>query len=268
MSTSSNTAVVHRFVEDVLNQGMYELLDELWDRDLVWRGGSLGEVHGLDAYRDMLEASARGAFTGMRLTIHQTVAQDDTVALLFTNSGIHTGDFMGTPPTGRHASWLGSGFYRLRDNKIVEATFAEDILGLLRQLTADDTSPRREPHCLRRHRTHRTGPTARRPRPRVQPPDHRACPRRGRLHAAPATRTVTGSVFDPIASPTPSSLPWARAAPHHRAVLTRRPHHRRRHAPPRHPAPADRLRGRLPRARTSAPSPAWPTANSPPRSSP
>ncbi|MFD5013803.1 ester cyclase [Streptomyces chartreusis] len=139
MSTSSNTAVVHRFIDEVLNQGKYGLLDELWDRDLVWRGGSLGEVHGLDAYRSMLETSARTAFTDMHLTVHETVAQDDTVALLFTNSGRHTGDFMGTAATGRHAAWLGSGFYRLRDNKIVEATFAEDILGLLGQLTAADS---------------------------------------------------------------------------------------------------------------------------------
>ena len=43
---------------------------------------------------------------------------------------------MGNPATGKHAEWLGIGIYTVRDGRITEGWFAEDILGLLLQLDA------------------------------------------------------------------------------------------------------------------------------------
>jgi hypothetical protein len=37
---------------------------------------------------------------------------------------------------GKHAEWLGIGIYTVRDGRITDAWFAEDILGLLLQLDA------------------------------------------------------------------------------------------------------------------------------------
>jgi predicted ester cyclase len=54
--------------------------------------------------------------------------------LRFTNSGINIGPFMGNPPTGKHAKWLGIGIYTIRDGRVAEAWFAEDILTVLTQL--------------------------------------------------------------------------------------------------------------------------------------
>jgi predicted ester cyclase len=54
----------------------------------------------------------------------------------FTNSGTNVGTFLDNPPTGKHAEWLGIGIYTLRDGRITEGWFAEDILGMLIQLEA------------------------------------------------------------------------------------------------------------------------------------
>lgn len=54
--------------------------------------------------------------------------------LRFTNSGRHSGPFLGVAATGRHATWQGIGIYAVREHKIAEARFAEDLLGLLDQL--------------------------------------------------------------------------------------------------------------------------------------
>jgi predicted ester cyclase len=43
---------------------------------------------------------------------------------------------MNTPATGKRAEWLGVGIYTVRDGRIAEAWFAEDILGMLLQLDA------------------------------------------------------------------------------------------------------------------------------------
>ncbi|MEU9885275.1 SDR family NAD(P)-dependent oxidoreductase [Sphaerisporangium sp. NPDC051011] len=128
--------VVRRFLDEVVNGGDLAAIDELWSEDLRWHGGSLGEVTGLSAFKEHLAASAAGAFTGMRLRVDEIIAVGDKVVVRFTNSGTHTGTFMGAPATGRHAQWLGIGIYTVTTGKISEAWFGEDALGILLQLGA------------------------------------------------------------------------------------------------------------------------------------
>jgi predicted ester cyclase len=96
----------------------------------------MGDIHGLDAFRDYLTANAAGAFTGMHLRVDDLISAGDTVVVRFVNSGTQTGPFMGAPATGRPAEWLGIGIYRITAGKISEAWFGEDILGMLLQLEA------------------------------------------------------------------------------------------------------------------------------------
>jgi limonene-1,2-epoxide hydrolase len=82
----AEVAVVRRFIDEVINGGQLDLVDELWSKDLEWHGGSLGEIHGLASYKAFLRAAAEGAFSGMHLTVHDVVAADGKVAVRFTNS--------------------------------------------------------------------------------------------------------------------------------------------------------------------------------------
>jgi hypothetical protein len=47
----AEVAVVRRFIDEVINGGQLDLVDELWSKDLDWHGGSLGEIHGLASYK-------------------------------------------------------------------------------------------------------------------------------------------------------------------------------------------------------------------------
>ena len=132
--TGAEVAVVRRFIEEVINGGQIDLVDELWAKDLAWHGGSLGEIHGLSSYKGFLRAAAKGAFSGMHLTVHDVVAANGKVAVRFTNSGTHTGAFMGAPATGKRAEWLGIAVYTVVAGKITEAWFGEDVLGMMLQL--------------------------------------------------------------------------------------------------------------------------------------
>jgi predicted ester cyclase len=133
MLATEPETVVQRFLTEVVNGGNLAANDELWAEDLIWHGGSLGEVHGLAAYKEFMAANGAGAFTGMRLTIHEVITAADKVVVRFTNSGTHTGPFMGVPPTGVRAAWLGIGIYTVTSGRISEAWFAEDIFGMLQQ---------------------------------------------------------------------------------------------------------------------------------------
>ncbi|MCX5235248.1 ester cyclase [Streptomyces prunicolor] len=134
MSAQDSITVVQGFIDTVLNGGDLSGLERYWTEDMVWRGGSLGEYHGLADFRKFAEANAAGAFTGMHLEPQRFLTDGDTVVALFTNSGVNTGPFMGMPATDKPAKWNGVGIYRIHDGKIAEATFVEDILAMLLQL--------------------------------------------------------------------------------------------------------------------------------------
>lgn len=134
MSAQDNISVVQGFIDQVLNGGDLSSLERYWTEDMVWRGGSLGEYHGLASFKKFAEANAAGAFTGMHLEPQRFLAEGDTVVALFTNSGVNTGPFMGMPATDKPAKWNGVGIYRIHNGKIAEATFVEDILAMLLQL--------------------------------------------------------------------------------------------------------------------------------------
>lgn len=127
-------AVVRRFIDQVVNRANFAALDDIWATNLVWHGGSMGDIHGLDAFKQHMTANAGNAFTNMHLHIDDIVATGDKVVLRFTNSGTQSGPFMGTPASGKHAAWLGIGIYTVVDGKIAEAWFGEDILGMMLQL--------------------------------------------------------------------------------------------------------------------------------------
>jgi predicted ester cyclase len=129
-----NIAVVQRFIVGAVNGRDPSVLDETWSDDLIWHGGSLGEFHGKAAFTAALTNNATSAWSDMRLEIHQIIASGDKVVLRFTNSGTNIGPFMSYPPTGKRAEWLGIGIYTVRDGRITEGWFAEDILGMLIQL--------------------------------------------------------------------------------------------------------------------------------------
>lgn len=133
-TAAANVAVVKRFLIEVVNGGHFELVDQLWAKDMVWHGASLGEVKGIEAYRKELEASVGGSFSNMRLDIKDVIASGDKVVVYFTNSGENTGPFLGLPATGKYSIWEGIGIYKLIGGKITEAWFVEDILGQQRML--------------------------------------------------------------------------------------------------------------------------------------
>jgi len=126
--------LVKRFIERVVNGGDLSLIDELWAKDLAWHGGSLGDLEGLPALKRFMHANAAGAFSGMHLRIDDIVSVGSKVVVRFTNSGTQTGSFMGAPPTGKRAEWLGIGIYTVVNGRIVEGWFGEDVLGMLIQL--------------------------------------------------------------------------------------------------------------------------------------
>lgn len=130
----SNKSIVQKFIDEVINKGSIDLVDELWASDLIWHGGSMGDVYGIENYKRMLTNASKGSFVNMKLEIKEILEDGNKVVLYFTNSGKNIGDFMGNKATGKFAKWDGMGVYKIENGKIKEAWFSEDILGMFIQL--------------------------------------------------------------------------------------------------------------------------------------
>jgi predicted ester cyclase len=76
------------------------------------------------------------AFPGSQLTIDDTIAEGDQLAVRFHVSGEHHGEFMGVPPTGREFVLVGQTAMRFRDGRVGERWTTVDLLGLMIQLGA------------------------------------------------------------------------------------------------------------------------------------
>lgn len=76
------------------------------------------------------------AFPDGKHTIDETFEIGDRVFLRGSFAGTHTGDFMGTPPTGKEITLTFMNFDRFDDGKLVEHRVEVDMLGLMQKLGA------------------------------------------------------------------------------------------------------------------------------------
>jgi steroid delta-isomerase-like uncharacterized protein len=128
-------AVVRRFLDEVLTQGKATTLDEVMSEELVWHGGSFGELRGLDEFKQFI-GQFLAAFADLQVAVDDVISADDKVAARLSVHGTHTGDLMGIAATGSEATWTDINIYRVDDGKIVEEWFCGDYLGMLQQIGA------------------------------------------------------------------------------------------------------------------------------------
>ncbi len=129
--------------------GMYEA----WNSNRMDDFYALLDSHVVDHNADDVEAGLAGVraaldgvrrgFPDLRYTVEH-VAFDgvDVTAVRLHCAGTHTGDFFGTPATGRPARWTETRWARWRDGKVVEHWATTDSLTMMRQLGLLETGGR------------------------------------------------------------------------------------------------------------------------------
>jgi steroid delta-isomerase-like uncharacterized protein len=138
MSEEQNKKMLQRFVEEVLNQGNLDVMDELFAADGVTHALPPGIPPNREGYRMFLR-TLRVAFPDLHVQIEDMVAEGDKVVNRATGSGTMQGEFLGMPPTGQQATWPEIHIWRFAGDQIVEQWGQVDMLGLLQQLGAIPT---------------------------------------------------------------------------------------------------------------------------------
>ena len=129
-----NVAVARRWTEDVINHGNLAALDEILAPNVVHHGATFSAVQGIDGVKQALQRVIT-AFPET-LTIEQTIAEGDLVAVRYAGTGTHEGDYFGVPATGKTVQLSGINLYRIDCGRIVESWSKINGLDLLRQVTA------------------------------------------------------------------------------------------------------------------------------------
>jgi predicted ester cyclase len=96
----NNKALVRRFVEEVLNGGNLDAIDELMAPDYLDHGTPTGKYAGREGHKRSI-AKQLAASSDLRFHIEEQIAEGDKVVSWVIGSGTHDRErFMGLAPTG------------------------------------------------------------------------------------------------------------------------------------------------------------------------
>jgi predicted ester cyclase len=122
MAADQNKLLVRRFVEEAVNQGNLDVLDEVADGEIA-----VAARHWIGPFRK--------SFPDFQIEIIDLIAEGERVAAHFRCSGTHLGEWMGHPPTGRRFHDVDEIYiFRVRNGRLTGATGVEDNMARMRQL--------------------------------------------------------------------------------------------------------------------------------------
>jgi steroid delta-isomerase-like uncharacterized protein len=132
----ANEKASRKILQEVFGAGKYDLADDVIRADAIGHDPALPEpVKGPEGLKEAARGY-RAAFPDLELTIHETVAEGELVAIRWTAQGTHKGDLFGIAPSGKQATVTGITIDRYAGGKIAESWTNWDTLGLLQQLGA------------------------------------------------------------------------------------------------------------------------------------
>jgi predicted ester cyclase len=114
-----NTATVRRVFEEVLNQRKLDVIEEIYDPDIVDHDPLPGAPPGREGVRYSIGGLIEG-FPDLQVTIEAMSAHGNLVVVHNTWRGTQTGRLVGLPPTGRPVTFTGVVIWRLHENRIAE----------------------------------------------------------------------------------------------------------------------------------------------------
>lgn len=129
-----NNERIRRF-QIAINTNDLALAEELIDEKAAFTTPvSPEKLYGAKGYLSVVDLM-RKSFSDIRWDINETVADEHKVAVHWTCSGTHDGEFMGLPATGKKFAFGVMNFYYFNDDgKITNDIAAEGLIGLFRAL--------------------------------------------------------------------------------------------------------------------------------------
>lgn len=135
MSTEENKTLTRRFMEEIVNEGKLDVIDELIDRDFVNHYPAPGISPDREGFKKHL-SDVHTSFTRIRYVTEDLLAENDKVVIRGTFNAVSTGGFRGASAVDREVIMTFTVMLRFESGKIVERWGNADELGLFTQLGA------------------------------------------------------------------------------------------------------------------------------------
>lgn len=130
---TDNAAVVQRFIDEVINQGRYELCDEIVAEDFLELDPLPGQRQGREGLKEVI-AMMRAAFPDIHWVTDESISAGEKVVTRFTWTGTQRGPFLGIAATGRPVTVKGVVIDRLVNGRMTDSRILMDTFGMMMQL--------------------------------------------------------------------------------------------------------------------------------------
>lgn len=137
MGSNNHQKAARQVFEAVFNREEFELATELFAPDFI--AHAFPELRGPEGIETIV-TGFRDSFSDIEWTIETLFGEDEYVAVRWTATGTHDGEFRGHDPTDTSVEISGNTILRFENNQVAEGWTIFDELGLLQQIGAIDAS--------------------------------------------------------------------------------------------------------------------------------
>lgn len=132
MAKADNIAAQERLAENI-NAGNIDIAVESFAVDAVDHDPAPNQGPGREGFKTFF-TELTAAFPDAHIEPEHMVADDENIAIAYTLTGTHEGDFNGIPATRKKIEVRGVQIGRFANGQIVERWGSSDELGILEQL--------------------------------------------------------------------------------------------------------------------------------------
>ncbi len=125
--------LLHRWFEEVWNQGREEVIDEIFPAHGIAHGLGDEAVRGGENYKVFFRGF-RGALPDIKVTVEETVCEGDKIAARCRVQAIHTNLGIGFAPTNQPLDFTFMAFVRTENEQIIEAWNIVDFMKMYQQM--------------------------------------------------------------------------------------------------------------------------------------
>lgn len=135
MSRDDNIAAQEHLADNI-NAGNVDVAVQTFAENALDHDPAPGQGAGREGFKTFFTALTT-AFPDAHIEPAHLVADDDNIAIAYTLTGTHEGEFHGLAPTGKTIEVRGMQIARFENAEIVERWGSSDELGILTQLGVD-----------------------------------------------------------------------------------------------------------------------------------
>jgi steroid delta-isomerase-like uncharacterized protein len=132
--TDAPIELIRHLYREFWNGRKLEVADQLISQSHALTSAHiLGATVGPAGYKKQLQVFLTG-FSDFQFAIDQTISEKDKIAVMWTFTGTHRGEFLGIAPTNKSVSISGVTVHQVADGKILDSLALWDAISMFHQL--------------------------------------------------------------------------------------------------------------------------------------